>query len=397
MTESILVVNAGSSSIKFALFDAASTQPAAACLRGEIAGLGSRPRFRARDGAGAPLPGLPREEAIAGTHEDALAAVLDWLHDHAPASSRIVAAGHRIVHGGERFAEAVRIDANVIAELEALVPLARLHQPFGLAAVRTLQARAPDLPQVACFDTSFHRTLPEVAARYALPRQLTASGIRRYGFHGLSYAYLASELAQRMDDFGRSRVIGAHLGSGSSLCAMLGGRSIATTMGFTPLEGLVMGTRPGNVDPGILLYLLQERGMSVQALEHMLYHESGLFGLSGATADMKSLLESSCPAAREAVASYVYAIVRDIGALAACLGGVDGLVFTAGIGERSASIRARVCERLDWLGVRLDSQANRAHAPRIDAADSRVRVDVIPTDEEGVIARDTIRLLGASR
>jgi acetate kinase len=395
MSPSILVINAGSSSLKFALYDAELDRPGALRLRGEVSGIGSSAlRFSARDEAGRPIHDGPRLYGVdPASHDAALEAVMTWIHDGAAAAD-LVAVGHRIVHGGDLYDDAVRIDAQVLDQLAALVPLARLHQPFGLAGVRAIRNQQPALLQVGCFDTAFHRTLPDVARRYALPRALTESGIRRYGFHGLSYAHLANELAGEMgDDFATSRVVAAHLGSGSSLCAMRGGRSLATTMGFTPLDGLVMGTRPGSIDPGILLYLLQERGMSVDALSRMLHRECGLLGISGTTADMQRLLESDAPAAQDAVESYVHAIMKEIGALATCLGGLDAIAFTAGIGERAAPIRASIVRALEWFGVRLDPQANAAHARRIEASDSRVRIFVIPTDEEGIIARETVRVL----
>lgn len=393
MTSSILVVNAGSSSLKFALYEVDASRLGTLRVRGEFSGIGSTPRFHARDAHGHPVQSPPRDETIDGrTHESALESLLEWMRDRMPEARQLAAVGHRIVHGGETYDRAVRIDDKVLDELTALVPLARLHQPFGLAGVRALMRLDRTLLQVACFDTAFHRTLPAVERRYALPRALTESGIRRFGFHGLSYAYLAGELERLMDDFAHSRVVAAHLGSGSSLCAMLGGHSVATTMGFTPLDGVVMGTRPGSIDPGILLYLLQERGMSIEALSRMLNRECGLLGISGTTADMKVLLESNDQTAKDAVESYVHAIVREIGALVTSLGGLDALVFTAGIGERAAAIRARIVERLECFGLRLDPHANEIHARRIEAADSRVPIHVVPADEELVIARDTLRL-----
>lgn len=399
MTSSILVINAGSSSLKFALYEAGTAALGPLRLRGEIAGIGSFLRFMACDGTGAPLQHGARMEGIdASSHEAVLLTLLGWLNDCVPDARSLRAVGHRIVHGGEAYDEPVRIDVKVLDDLAALVPLARLHQPFGLAGVRAVTKHDPALLQVGCFDTAFHRTLPDVARRYALPRTLTQSGIRRYGFHGLSYEYLAGVLAQEMTQAGfeHARVVAAHLGSGSSLCAMHGGRSIATTMGFTPLDGLVMGTRPGSIDPGILLYLLQERGLSVDSLSRMLNRESGLLGISGTTADMKSLLESHAPAADEAIESYVYSVVKEIGALATLLGGIDVLVFTAGIGERSAPVRARIVERLECFGLCLDAQANDVHARRIESGASRCAIHVIPTNEELVIARDTFRLASAA-
>jgi acetate kinase len=393
MTSSILVINAGSSSLKFALYEAAPLRLGPLRLRGAFSGIGNTLGFEARDGEGRPILHGPESLRIdPDSHEAILAALLTWMRSCVSDAQHLLAVGHRIVHGGESYDGAVRIDSKVLDDIAALIPLARLHQPFGLAAVHALRKHDPELIQVGCFDTAFHRTLPDVARRYALPRALTESGIRRYGFHGLSYEYIAEELPRLMDDFPRSRVIAAHLGSGSSLCAMHGGRSVATTMGFTPLDGLVMGTRPGSIDPGLLLYLLRERGMSLDALSRMLHQECGLLGISGTTADMKRLLKSNDPAAQAAVESYVYSIAKEVGALATCLGGLDALVFTAGIGERAAPVRAQIGRSLECFGVRIDPNANDMHAQRIEAADSRVRVYVIPADEELVIARATHRI-----
>lgn len=292
----------------------------------------------------------------------------------------------------------MRVDAAVIEALQALVPIARLHQPYEIDAIRALLAREPELPQVACFDTAFHRTLPHVAQLFPLPRAIIDSGVRRYGFHGLSYAYIASTLPQLLAGSStapeHARVIVAHLGSGSSLCALQGGRSIATTMGFTALDGLMMGTRSGSVDPGILLYLLQERGMSVEELSDMLYHRAGLLGVSGLSSDMSTLLASTHPHAREAVDLYVYYVVREAGALVASLGGIDAFVFTAGIGENAAPVRARVCAALAWLDIELDTQANARHERCISTPASAVSVWVVPTDEELMIARETLHTAG---
>jgi acetate kinase len=340
------------------------------------------------------LPLQPATDPVAAPAQ-ALDQLLDWL-DAQLADERLSAIGHRVVHGGERFAAPVRIDDAAIRALQALVPIARLHQPYEIEAICALRARKPDMPQVACFDTAFHRTLPTVAQLFPLPRAIIDSGVRRYGFHGLSYAYIATRLPELLADrpvaAEQARVVVAHLGSGSSLCGLRGGRSIATTMGFTALDGLMMATRAGSIDPGILLYLMQERGMSVDEVSDMLYHRSGLLGVSGKSANMSELLASDDPHAREAVELYVYCLVREAGALIACLGGIDALVFTAGIGEHVAAVRERVCAGLSWLGIALEPAANARHETGISAATSTIPVWVVPTDEELMIARETLRL-----
>ena len=396
MNDGILVINSGSSSIKFALFEAAS--PSAAALQGAITSLDGRPAFSARDRAGNALAGELNAAGMsppaAMTHESALAWLFDWLS--VQAGGRLIGAGHRVVHGGEHFAEPVLIDAGVLAQLESLVPLAPLHQPHNLAAIRALMSLQPALPQVACFDTAFHRTQDALAQHFALPRELTAGGIRRYGFHGLSYEYIAGVLAQYVGARADGKVIVAHLGNGASLCAMRNRKSIATTMGFTPLDGLMMGTRSGAIDPGVLFYLMREKGMSPEQVEDLLYRRSGLLGVSAVSSDMRELLASSAPAAQEAVALFCYRAVRETGSLIAALGGLDALVFTAGIGERAHEIRARICEGLSWMGVALDDGANRTHQTTISKAQSRVTVSVIPANEEAVIARHTVRVAGTS-
>jgi acetate kinase len=303
---------------------------------------------------------------------------------------RIAAVGHRVVHGGEHFAAPVLIDDAILDQLEKLAPLAPLHQPHNIAPIRVISRIAPDIPQVACFDTAFHRTQPPVAQLHALPRDLSATGVKRYGFHGLSYEYIASVLPGIVGDAARGRVVAAHLGNGCSMCAMRDGKSVTTTMGFTALEGLPMGTRSGAIDPGVLLYLLTERGMSVADVSDLLYHRSGLLGVSGVSNDMRKLLASNAREAAEAIELFVYRINRELGSLVAALGGIDALVFTAGIGEHAAPVRARVCESAGWLGIRLDPAANAAGGPRISAADSPVSAWVVPTNEELMIARHTL-------
>jgi acetate kinase len=392
MTPGVLVVNAGSSSIKFAVFAARAHGPVAVG-RGAIDGLPGRPHFVAADEAGHRVADEP---LVAGddARERALATLVAWIRARMRAV-QVVAAGHRIVHGGERFAAPVLVDGDVLQTLARLVPLAPLHQPHNLAPIEALARIDPALPQVACFDTAFHRTQPPVAQAYALPRELTAAGVRRYGFHGLSYEYVAGALPAHLGGRLPGRVVVAHLGNGASMCALRDGRSVATTMGFTALEGLPMGTRSGSIDPAIVLWLLRERGLDVDEVADLLHHRAGLLGVSGVSGDVRDLLASPSPHAAEALDLFVYRIGRELGSLAAALGGLDALVFTAGIGERAAPIRARVCEGAAWLGIRLDPEANARHLPRISAGDS-LPVLVIPTDEEVVIARHTLALVATA-
>ena len=394
MTDVILVVNAGSSSLKFSLFPSAR-RPSRDDLvcEGEFEGIRHHAHFTVKDGAGAPLIDDHLKEGA--THEDALAALLRWLARRFP-DHRLVAAGHRVVHGGLVYQEPVLVDAKVAAALAQLAPLAPSHQPHNLAAIAALGKLHPDLPQVACFDTVFHRTQPEVAAVYALPRRLTEEGVRGYGFHGLSYEYIASVLPDVVGlPAADGRVVVAHLGSGASMCAMKQRRSIATTMGFTALDGLPMARRCGSLDPGVVLYLLEQKGMSAAAVSDLLYHSSGLLGVSGISDDMKALLESEKPQAREAVELFVYRICRELGSLVAALGGLDALVFTAGIGEHAPEIRRRVCERSAWLGLDIDNAANQAGGPCITRPDSKTSAWTIPTDEDLMIARHTRQLVAS--
>ena len=391
MTDVILVVNAGSSSIKFSMF-ALDQRGDSLALRyhGQIEGIGSEARFLAVDADGRRVA----DHAVAGPrvgggdHETALSALLEWIAGHTD-GLRVVAVGHRVVHGGEQFAAPVVVDAAILDQLEKLTPLAPLHQPHNVGPIRVIARIAPNVAQVACFDTAFHRTQPPVAQLFALPRELSATGIKRYGFHGLSYEYIASILPAFVGDAAAGRVVVAHLGNGCSMCAMRSGKSVATTMGFTALEGLPMGTRSGAIDPGVVLYLLTERGMSIDDVSDLLYHRSGLLGVSGISNDMRKLLASEAREAAEAVELFVYRIGRELGSLAAALGGLDAVVFTGGIGEHAASIRARVCANAAWLGIRLDPEANVADGPRISAADSPTAAWVIPTNEELMIARHT--------
>jgi acetate kinase len=387
----ILTLNAGSSSLKFSLFGIPERGTALSLVhRGEIDGIGSAPRLRVTDAAGRRLADGPLEGAAAARpdHEGALQSGLAWIEQH-EAGIALRAVGHRVVHGGGRFSDPVTVDAAVLDELDRLVPLAPLHQPHNLAPIRSLARLMPDLPQVACFDTAFHRTQPAVAAAYALPRALSEAGIRRYGFHGLSYEYIARALPGVLGGIADGRVVVAHLGNGASLCALRHGRSVATTMGFSVLDGVPMGTRCGALDPGVILYLLTERGMTVSAVSDVLYHESGLLGVSGISHDMRELLASPAPDAARAIELFVYRIAREIGSLAAALGGLEALVFTAGIGEHAAPIRARVCEASQWLGIALDADANQRGGPRISVEGGEVEVWVIPTDEEQMIGQHT--------
>ncbi len=386
----VLVINAGSSSLKFSAYRVRDGAPER-LVRGQIEGIHDHPRLTARDGEGAALA----EEDLgtqAHGHEACLTYLLTWLRDHGGAAE-VAAAGHRVAHGGTRFAAPVRIDAGVMADLEALTPLAPLHQPANLAPIRALETVYPGLAQVACFDTGFHSDKPAVANLFPLPRHLAEAGVRRYGFHGLSYEYIAATLPEVAPEIADGRVVVAHLGSGASMCAMRGGRSVDSSMGFTALDGLPMGTRCGTLDPGVVLYLLRQDGMDADAVERLLYNDSGLKGVSGISNDMRTLLASEDARAAEAIDLFVYRIVQQLGALAAALGGLDGLVFTAGIGERASVIRARVVTAAAWLGMELDAAANEAGGPRITTAGSRVSAWAIPTNEELMIARHTLAVL----
>lgn len=387
MTDAILVINAGSSSIKFSLF-ADDPEGLAVRFRGQVEGLYATARFLVRDSTGAAVAEREWPADAPPGHEGALDCLLDFLAARAD-GHRMVAVGHRVVHGGEQWSGPVRLDATLVAELEKFVPLAPLHQPQNLAPIRVLAERRPDLPQVACFDTAFHRHQPEVAQAFALPPEITSRGVRRYGFHGLSYEYVASVLPELEPRAATGKVIIAHLGAGASMCAIEAGRSIASTMGFTAIEGLPMGTRCGSIDPGVPLYLMREIGMDLAAVERLLHHESGLLGVSGLSSDMRVLLASNAPRARFAIDLFVYRIARELGSLAAALGGLDALVFTAGIGEHAAPIRERVIRDAAWLGIELDPEANLRGGPRLTRPGSRTSAWVIPTNEELMIARHT--------
>jgi acetate kinase len=387
MDDAILVLNAGSSSIKFVVF-AGRADRLSPGIRGQIEGIYTAPRFVARNDAGQVMAEKAWGDGVTLGHDGAIAHLAGFLKSRA-GSLRLAAVGHRIVHGGLEYAQPVRLDRSVLSVLERFVPLAPLHQPHNLAPVRTLLEHRPDLPQVGCFDTAFHATNPDVARRFAIPTDLHDAGVRRYGFHGLSYEYIASVLPDYDARAARGKVIVCHLGNGASMCAVDAGSSVASTMGFTAVDGLPMGTRCGAIDPGVLLYLMDERGMSARDLEKLIYSQSGLLGVSGISSDMRALLGSEDPRARLAVDLYVYRVRREMGSLAAALGGLDALVFTAGIGENSPAIRERICRDAAWLGVELDAAANVAGEPRISTAASPVSAWVIPTNEELMIARHT--------
>jgi len=389
--DAIAVLNAGSSSLKFSLF-AVRNGNLELAARGQAEGLYTAPRFEAKDHKGQSLGGKQWGEGAKLGHEGALDHLLAVLRDELSGHT-LIAVGHRVVHGALEFVEPVRLDAAVVARLEKYVPLAPLHQPHNLAPIKALFARAPELPQVACFDTAFHHGEPPVAQAFALPHALTERGVRRYGFHGLSYEYIAQALPDYDARAAQGKVIVLHLGNGASMCAIAAGKSVATTMGFTAADGLPMGTRCGSLDPGVVLYLIDELKMDARAIEKLIYHESGLLGVSGISSDMRKLEASDEPGARAAIDLFVYRIGRELGSLAAALGGLDAIVFTAGIGENSRLVRKRVCGDAAWLGVTLDVAANEANGPRISTATSRVAAWVIPTDEELMIARHTRRVL----
>ncbi|TNF21303.1 MAG: acetate/propionate family kinase [Rhodobacteraceae bacterium] len=385
MSGDILTLNAGSSSLKFAVFDA-EARDRTPRISGMIAGIGRAPEFSARASGGAPLDTGDFGALGAETsHAEGIVLLLDWLARH-QGERPLQAVGHRVVHGGKGFSAPTRVTDAVLAELETLVPLAPLHQPHNLAAIRAVAAWRPDLCQIACFDTGFHHTQDRLSRIFALPRALTDEGIIRYGFHGLSYDHIARVLPEHLGPRAEGRVIVAHLGNGASLCAMKGRKSLATSMGFTALDGLVMGRRCGSLDPGVLLYLMQSKGMGVAEIEDLLYRQSGLFGVSGISNNMRVLEQSGAPEADEAIALFAYRAASVLAGLLPALGGLDALVFTAGIGENSARTRQAICAHLGWLGVEVDAAANAENAVRISSDGSAVDVLVVPTDEEAVIA-----------
>jgi acetate kinase len=392
--DTILVVNAGSSSVKFQVFAVDGDGRLRRQLKGQMDGIGSRPRLRAMGANGDTLADRAYPiEAIA----DVSAAIMvagSWLRDELRITP--MAVGHRVVHGGPDYDRPVLIDHGLVARLERYAALAPLHQPHNLAPIKSLLANFPALPQVACFDTAFHRGHSGVADHYAIPHQLYDEGIRRYGFHGLSYEYIARTMPKVAPDIAGGRVIVAHLGSGASMCALKGGRSVESTMGFTALDGLPMGTRPGQIDPGVVLYLMSTKGMTASEVQDFLYRECGLKGLSGVSNDMRELLASRDPRAEFAIDYFAYRVGLHAGMLAAALQGIDAFVFTAGIGENSSAIRARVAEKLAWLGVSLDAGENDKHALKVSQPGSHVPVYVVPTDEERMIAEHTLSMLWAT-
>jgi acetate kinase len=428
MKNAVLVINAGSSSIKFALFDlqksaikkkdvknssskkssvehnhattltfsqrsakepVIKTQQMPVLLAGKIANIGQVPVFNAADGNGNDLRqrSIPKFDQES-THETIIPRLLSWIHEHDKGVS-VKAVGHRVVHGGQNFTQATLLTPSVLAQLKELIPLAPLHQAHNLSAIEAIDKWAPTLPQIACFDTSFHHTQSEIAKLFAIPREYTEKGIIRYGFHGLSYQYIASQLPGYLDKLADGRIIVAHLGNGASMCALKNRKSIASTMGFTALDGLMMGQRCGSLDAGVVLHLLQHYKMSAEDIEHMLYKESGLLGVSGISNNMQVLQKSNEPHAIQAIKLYCYRAARELSSLVAALGGIDAIIFTAGIGENSALVRQQICEQLTWLGVNLDSNANHSNISIISHANSRVKVLVIPTNEELVIAQAT--------
>lgn len=392
MVDAILVLNAGSSSIKFSLFIDRDGDLALA-LGGLIEGLYTDPRFSTRDANGASAGEHKWDKSTRLGHDGAMTYLIEFLRNHRT-EYRLTAVGHRVVHGGAEFSQPVLVDSQTVTRLENFIPLAPLHQKHNLAPIRTILERMPQLPQVACFDTAFHHAQPELAQAFALPPSITDRGVRRYGFHGLSYEYIAATLPRFDAVAATGRAVVAHLGNGASMCAIRAGKSVATTMGFTAVDGLPMGTRCGTLDPGVILYLIDELGMDARAIEKLIYQQSGLLGVSGISSDMRTLLANADPRAKRAVDLFVYRIGRELGSLAAALGGVDAIVFTGGIGEHAAPIRERVCRDGAWLGLEFDPAANQAGGPRISTDSSRVAAWVIPTNEELMIARHTRSLLG---
>jgi acetate kinase len=388
VNDTIAVINAGSSSIKFAVYESG----ASLLFRGQLEQIGLSPRLHVVDAQGKGL--VERSWPADGfDHRSATREILNTAVA-LKQGARVSGIGHRVVHGGTAFSAPVRIDSRVVRALEELTPLAPLHQPHNISPIMAIAEAAPQIPQVACFDTAFHRAQPVIAQEFAIPRTYTEAGVRRYGFHGLSYEYVSSQLYRIAPELIDARVVIAHLGNGASLCAVHHGRSIASTMGFTAVDGLMMGTRCGAIDPGVLIHLMDAYGMDARALENFVYRESGLKGVSGISSDMRKLRASAEPAAARAIALFVYRIVRELGSLAAALGGLDALVFTGGIGENDATTRAAVTEGSRWLGLELDAKRNRDGNGRISSAGSRVSVWVVPTDEERMVADHTAAVLG---
>jgi acetate kinase len=395
MTDKVLCINAGSSSIKFQIFEAPDSGSLNLTLKGQIEGIGVKPRLAAADGEGRTLADEPFSAAEAPDTEAAVPKLLLWLRDYFKGALPVVV-GHRVVFGGVRYAKPVRIDDQVLAELRALVPMMPLHLPPELAPITVMRDRLPDLPQVAVFDTGFHHGHGEVFERLPLPDSFYREGVRRFGYHGISYEYIAGRLPQVAPEIAAKRVVVAHLGSGCSMCALVGGRSVESTMGFTALDGLPMGTRPGRLDAGVVLYLFQVKGMSAKEVEQLFYKESGLKGLSGISNDVRALLASSDPRAKMALEYFSLYCARAVADLATAMGGIDGLVFTAGVGEHAAPVRAAIGAKLAWLGMEIDADANARHGPRISSAKSAIACYVVPTDEELMIARHSLALVRAA-
>ncbi len=393
--DTILVVNAGSSSVKFQVFETGGPSRLKRLIKGQVEGIGTRPRLRAQGADGTALIDQTYATDVISDVPGAIREAGAWLRTSQKLN--LIAVGHRVVHGGPAYSRPTLIDSKVVEKLEQYIPLAPLHQPNNLAPIRSILEGHPDLPQVACFDTAFHRGHSAVADHYAIPELLYKEGVRRYGFHGLSYEYVAKRMQELFPDTAKSRVIVAHLGSGASMCALADGRSIESTMGFTALDGLPMGTRPGQIDPGVVLYLISEKGMSAGAVQKFLYNDCGLKGLSGISNDMRVLETGDEPGAKLAIDYFVYRIGLYAGMLAAALGGLDAFVFTAGIGENSAGLRARIAEKLAWLGADLDAKANAGGKSLISRPDSRLKLFVIPTDEELMIAEHTLAVIAADR
>jgi len=392
VTDYTLVLNAGSSSLKFCVYQRSAGSAWRLESRGQVEGIGTNPKFSAKDEQGNSIAGEALGEKVSDARS-ALHALATWLRGRY-SGSKVLGVGHRVVHGGARFTTSTVVNTDVIGQLRQLIPLAPLHQPHNVAAIEAVAEQLPGVPQVACFDTSFHRGQPAVAELVPFPVEIRRAGVQRYGFHGLSYEYIASQLPKLAPEVANGRVVVAHLGSGASLCALKDCKSVDTTMGFTALDGICMGTRPGSVDPGAILYLFQTLGLSAKEVETMLYKQCGLLGISGISNDMRDLIDSKEAEAKLAVDYFVYRASKEIGALSAAMGGIDALVFTAGIGEKSAEIRRRICEAASWLGIALDEEANSRHEQCITHPKAAVSAWVIPTNEELMIARHTWDLLG---
>jgi len=392
MNKFLIVINAGSSSIKFAVYQLDFSLQLNIDANGQIEGIGNQPNFTVNSYLGEAIVDCPLSVTEVSNHMAAINIIYAWLLKYM-ADGTLLAVGHRVVHGGQNYLAPVLVNTAVLKDLETLIPLAPLHQPHNLAAIQAFHEFIPLLPQVACFDTAFHCTQPDVAQRFALPRHFFDEGIRRYGFHGLSYEYVTTMLPTLDPKLENARIIIAHLGNGASLCATHEGRSVATTMGFSPLDGLVMGTRCGNLDPAVLLYLMEHHNMDERALEHLLYYGSGLLGVSGISNDMRILIASDDPNAKQAIELFVYRIGREIGSLAAALGGLDALIFTGGIGEHSSVIRAKICQQVAWLGLDVDLSANETAATCLSTPQSKISAWVVATDENLMIARHTLNFL----